>query len=57
MALILVVIGINLFKLDSAHVFEGESSIALVSILAGLCAFLLLLILLLSRQIAEKVKK
>lgn len=57
MAFIAVVIGVNVSKLDAAHVFEGESSVAVVSILAGLCAFVLLTILLISKKIAAKVKK
>lgn len=57
MALIAVVIGINITKLDSGHPFDGDSSIALISILAGLCAFLLLCILLISKKIANQVKK
>lgn len=57
MAVIAVVIGVYVSKLDGAHVFEGESSVAVVSILAGLCALLLLIILLISMRIAAKVKQ
>lgn len=57
MALIALVIGINATKLDSTHLFEGDSSIAVISILAGLCAFVLLCILLISKKISAKVKE
>jgi len=57
MVLIAIVVGINFVKLDPSHPLEGDSSIALISILAGLCAFLLLSVLLVSKKIAEKIKK
>lgn len=57
MALIVVVLGVNLSKLDGTHILEGDSSVAVVSILAALCALLLLIILLISRKISEKVGK
>lgn len=57
MAIAIGIIGFNFTKLDSANVLEGDSSIAVISILAGLCTILLLGILLVSRKIAEKVKK
>jgi len=47
----------NATQLDFKHLFEGESSIAAVSVLAGLCAILALGILLISKKIASKVKK
>lgn len=47
----------NITKLDLDHLLEGDSSIAAVSILAGLCAILALGILLISKRIASKVKK
>jgi len=47
----------NITKLDFDHLLEGDSSIAAVSILAGLCAILALGILLISKRIASKVKK
>lgn len=47
----------NLTKLDFEHLLQGDSSIAVVSILAGLCAILALSILLISKRIASKVKK
>ena len=47
----------NATQLDFNHLLAGESSIAAVSILAGLCAILALSILLVSKRIASKVKK
>ncbi|SRX52766.1 hypothetical protein [Aequorivita sp. CIP111184] len=47
----------NTTQLDFNHLLEGESSIAAVSVLAGLCAILALGILLVSKRIASKVKK
>ncbi|MEH6764023.1 MAG: hypothetical protein V7655_05955 [Aequorivita antarctica] len=47
----------NITKLDFKHLLEGDSSVAAISILAGLCAILALGILLISKRIASKVKK
>jgi hypothetical protein len=43
--------------LDFDNLFAGESGVASISILAGLCAILLLGILLVSKMIAAQVKK
>lgn len=53
-ALILIVF--NTTKIDSNNPFEGESSIALITILAALCALVLLQILRISKRIEQKVK-
>ena len=47
----------NATKLDFGNLFEGESAIAAISILAGLCAILMLGILLISKNIAARTKK
>ena len=47
----------NATQLDFNHLLDGDSSIAAVSVLAGLCAILALGILLVSKRIASKVKK
>ncbi|WP_347373771.1 hypothetical protein [Aequorivita sp. Q41] len=47
----------NFTQLDFNNLFEGDSSIAAVSVLAGLCAILALSILLVSKKIAAKAKK
>ena len=53
------IIGLMIFnslKLDFDALFEGESKVAVALILAGLCALVLLVILLLSKRI-EKLQK
>jgi predicted membrane channel-forming protein YqfA (hemolysin III family) len=47
----------NTTKLDFGNLLEGESTVAVISILAGLCAVLLLTILLVSKKIASRAKK
>lgn len=57
MALAAGIIIFNATKLDFDNLFAGESGVASISILAGLCAILLLGILLVSKMIAAQVKK
>ena len=57
MALAVGIIVYNLTKLDSSHMLQGDSSIAVFGILSGLCAIIVLVILLISRKIAAKTKK
>jgi len=55
--LLAILIGLfiyNASQLDTENLFEGESSIAAVSALASACGILLLVILLISRNIAAK---
>ena len=47
----------NITKLNFENLFEGDSAVATISILAGLCAILLLSILLISKKIAARSKK
>jgi len=47
----------NATKLDFGNIFQGDSAVASISILAGLCAILLLGILLISKRIASQSKK
>jgi uncharacterized membrane protein len=56
-AIALGLIGFNLFQIDYSHPFEGNSSIAIIGIVAGICAILLLLILRFSKIIVEKTKE
>ena len=44
----------NFTKLDFSNLFEGESTVALITIFASLCAILLLQILRISKKIEEK---
>ena len=46
----------NVTKLNFKALLEGESIVGLITILASLCAIILMLILLTSKQIEEKVK-
>jgi len=57
MALIGILIIINAVKLDFSNIFVGDSAVAVISILASLCAFLLLSILLVSQKIKSKLNK
>lgn len=55
--LALVLIIFNITKIDFEAPFEGDSIIALITILAGLCAIALMVILRISKRIEEKMKK
>ncbi len=46
----------NATKLDFENLFEGDSVIALITILASLCAIALLQILRLSKRVDNKLK-
>ena len=56
-ALAVVFIGINASMLDFKNLFEGDSLVALIGIMAILCAVVILLIFRLSKSIDEKLKK
>ncbi|MBT0607836.1 hypothetical protein [Aequorivita echinoideorum] len=47
----------NAFQLDFNNLLQDDSSIAVISILAGFCSILLLVILLISQKIAKKSKR
>lgn len=49
-------IGFNVTQLNFSHLFEGESIVALITIVLSLCAILLLQILRISKRI-EKLSK
>jgi hypothetical protein len=55
-ALAAVFIGINFTRLDFNNLLEGESLIALIGIIAIICAVVILLIFRLSKSIEEKLK-
>jgi len=46
----------NATKIDFNALFEGQSTVALITIIAALCAILLLQILRISKKIEEKSK-
>lgn len=54
--LALALLAYNVTLLDFSNLFTGDSSIALIGVVACACAILLLLILRTSRKIAEKQK-
>ena len=55
--LALALIVFNFTKVNFDAPFEGESIIALITILAALCAIVMMLILRVSKRIEEKVKQ
>ncbi|GAL66036.1 hypothetical protein [Jejuia pallidilutea] len=58
--IIILALGLGIFnatKLNFNALFQGESIIGLITILASLCAIILMLILLTSKRIEEKVKQ
>lgn len=55
-ALATVFIGINITRLDFSNLLDGESLIALIGIIAIVCAVVILLIFRLSKSIEEKLK-
>ena len=56
-AIALGLIGFKLFQIDYSHPFEGNSTIAIIGVVAGICAILLLIIFRFSKIIMEKTKE
>lgn len=56
-ALAVAFIIVNATMLDFSNLFEGQSLIAIIGILATMCAIVLLLIFNMSKSIDEKLKK
>jgi len=54
--LAIVLIVYNVTKLNFESLFEGDSKVALICIIASLCAILLMLILNISFKIKERTK-
>ena len=52
----LALIAFNITKLNFDNLFEGESMIAVITIVSGLCAIILLTIIRISRRIDKKVR-
>ena len=52
----LALIAFNITKLNFDNLFEGESMIAVITIVSGLCAIILLTIIRISRRIDRKVR-
>jgi cell division protein FtsX len=55
-ALALVFIGVNISMINFKNPFEGNSLIAIIGILAILCAVVILLIFNISKSIDKKIK-
>ncbi|MEM9362696.1 MAG: hypothetical protein AAGA43_08680 [Bacteroidota bacterium] len=53
----LALISYNVTLVDFSDPFQGDSTIALIGILAPICAIILLLIFITSKKIDEKVKE
>lgn len=52
-----ILIGVNVMMLDFENLLEGDSLVALIGILAILCAVVIWLIFRVSKTIDEKLKK
>ncbi|MCF1190076.1 hypothetical protein LRR18_00655 [Mangrovimonas sp. AS39] len=55
--LALILMAFNITQIDFDHPFEGQSIIALITILASLCALVLLQILRISKKIEKQIGK
>ena len=56
-AIALALIVFNLFQFVFSNLFEGNSTIAIIGVVAGICAILLLVLLRFSKMIEEKTKQ
>ena len=56
-AIALALIVFNLFQIDYSNPFEGNSTIAIFGVVAGICAILLLVLLRFSKMIEEKTRQ
>lgn len=54
--LAVILIAFNLTKVNFNSPFEGNSSVALIGIVSGFCAIILMLIYLISKKIENKTK-
>ena len=55
-AIALVLMAFNLFQIDYADPFTGDSLVAIIGVVSGLCAVLLLVILLLAKKIQQRMR-
>ena len=53
-AIAVALIVFNIFQVNPSSPFEGQSTIALIGIVAGLCAILLLVLLMMSKKMVDK---
>ncbi|WP_430399805.1 hypothetical protein [Flavobacterium sp.] len=54
--LAVLLIGLNVTQIDTSNPFEGNSSVALIGVVATLCAVILVVILKMAKTIEEKTK-
>ncbi|WP_320816233.1 hypothetical protein [Flavobacterium sp.] len=54
--LAVLLIGLNVSQIDTSNPLEGNSSVALIGVVATLCAVILIVILKMSKTIEEKTK-
>ena len=47
----------NILQIDFSNPFEGDSTIAIIGVIAGICAILLLLLLRFSKMIIDKTNE
>jgi len=57
MFLAVVALGFNTFQIEWSAPFEGNSLVACIGVLASACALLLLILLLQSLKVAQKIKR
>jgi len=51
-----VTIAINAMKVDINHPLEGDSTVALIGIVAALCAIIIVILYRLAKKVDEKTK-
>ena len=56
-AIALGLIVFNILQIDFSNPFEGDSTIAIIGVIAGICAILLLLLLRFSKMIVDKTNE
>ena len=56
-AIALGLIVFNILQIDFSNPIEGESTVAFIGIIAGICAILLLLLLRFSKMIVDKTNE
>lgn len=54
--LAVLLIGLNISQIDTNNPFKGNSSVALIGVVATLCAVILIVILKMAKTIEEKTK-
>ena len=55
-AIAVVLVIFNLFQIDYTDAFTGDSLVAVIGVVAGVCAILLLVILLLAKKIQQRMR-